>query len=586
MERASIDADAMQPTTTAAPERSRILLVEDSEDDAQRLEAELAKLERPFEIRRVETAAEMEAALADGAWDLVISDHLLPRFDSIRAFNLLRRARLDIPFVIMSGALHEESAAAVMRLGANDFIDKTRPARLVPVIERELRQSKLRRAKEDAEETLRNLAYLDALTGLPNGRRLAETIERDVAAAAPQSASMLMVVNLDRFRRINASLGHHAGDRVLGDVAQRLRAAVAERGYVARLSQDKFAVFLRDVAIGDAAAGTMPIVEAFAQPFAVGGEEAFVTCTIGYALCPLDATDPAGLLQRAESAMFDARRTGAGTVARYAGDPAHRLGPLLRLENALRHAVRRHEMFLLYQPQVDLATGAVVGCEALLRWRHPQLGILGPDKFIPLADETGVIRDIGGFVLAQATQQARAWSGAAPPGREPLSVAINVSAVQFRRPGFSRDVEHALERTGLAPGRLAIEITETVLMEDADATTHTLARLKDLGVRIAIDDFGTGYSSLAYLKRFPIDELKIDRSFVSSLNDDADSLAIVRAIITLGKALRIDVVAEGVEAPAQAEFLRLMGCDRAQGFLFGRPMAAAKLCGTRIEDRG
>jgi diguanylate cyclase (GGDEF)-like protein len=566
----------MQTMTAGKPEVSRILLVEDSEDDAQLLEAELAKLDRPIEIRRVETAAEMEAALSEGEWDLVISDHRLPRFDSIRAFNLLRRTRLDIPFVIMSGTLAEESAASVMRLGANDFIDKSKPARLVPVVERELRQARLRRAKEDAEETLRNLTYVDALTGLPNGRMLVENVDRYLNERRPAGPpALLMVVNLDRFRRINESLGHNAGDRVLQDVAQRLRQAIGADGDVARLSQDKFAVYVRSVpAVDYAPASAQAIADAFKAPFVVGGEEAFVTCTIGYALYPDDATDPAGLLQRAESAMFDARRAGAGAVQRYDGDPARRLGPLLRLENALRHAVQHDELFLLYQPQVELASGQIACCEALVRWRHPQLGTLGPDKFIPLADETGIIQDVGGWVLREAARQARAWDTA---GHVPLAIAINVSAVQFRRPGFANDVARALIEAGLAPGQLGIEITETVLMEDVGATTHTLARLKDMGVRISVDDFGTGYSSLSYLKRFPIDELKIDRSFVASLNDDTDSLAIVRTIITLGKALRIDVVAEGVESPAQSEFLRAMGCDRAQGFLFGRPMAAERV---------
>jgi diguanylate cyclase (GGDEF)-like protein len=476
----------------------------------------------------------------------------------------------------MSGTLEEDAAATVMRLGATDFIDKSKPARLLPVVERELRHSKLRRAKESAEETLRHLTYIDALTGLPNGRMLAESIDRHLSerrTAGPPA--LLAVVNLDRFRRINESLGRHAGDRVLQDVAERLRTAFGTAGEVARLSQDKFAVYLRSAAsTGEAQAAAQAVAATFLRPFAVGGEEAFVTCTVGYAVYPDDATDPAGLLQRAESAMYDARRAGAGAVQRYDGDPARRLGPLLRLENALRHAVRRDELFLLYQPQVELASGRVACCEALVRWRHPQLGTLTPDKFIPLADETGIIQDVGGWVLGEATRQTQSWDAA---GHAAVPVAINVSAVQFRRPGFAADVAVALRDARLPAGRLGIEITETVLMEDVEATTHTLARLKDMGVRISIDDFGTGYSSLSYLKRFPIDELKIDKSFVASLNDDADSLAIVRTIIALGKALRIDVVAEGVESPSQSEFLRAMGCDRAQGFLFGKPMGAEKL---------
>lgn len=559
-----------QPMMAGTLDVSRILLVEDSEDDAQLLLAELAKLGRPIEMLRVETAAEMEAALSNGDWDLVISDHRLPRFDSIRAFNLLRRTRLDIPFVILSGTLPEETAATVMRLGVNDFIDKSKPARLVPVIERELRQAKLRRAKEDAEQTLRHLTYIDSLTGLPNGRMLVEDVDRHLHQRAPGGPpAMLIVMNLDRFRRINESLGHNTGDRALREVAQRLTASVADRGEVARLSQDKFAVYLQSVSNGaDAHACAQAVASTFAQPFVVAGEETFITCTMGYSLYPEDATDPAGLLQRAESAMFDARRAGPGTVMRFDGDPARRLGPLLRLENALRHAVQHGELFLLYQPQIDLASGKVACSEALVRWQHPQLGTLTPDKFIPLADETGLIQEVGSWVLGEATRQTRLWDDS---GSTRAVVAVNVSAVQFRRPSFAAEVARALVNAGLDASQLGIEITETVLMEDIDTTTHTLSRLKDMGVRISVDDFGTGYSSLSYLKRFPIDELKIDRSFVAGLDDDADNLAIVRTIIALGKALKLDVVAEGVESQAQLEVLRAMGCDRAQGFLLGRP---------------
>jgi diguanylate cyclase (GGDEF)-like protein len=559
--------------TAAQPEVARILLIEDSEDDAELLVAELKKLGRPIEVRRIETAAEMEAALAESIWDLVISDHRLPRFDSIRAFNLLRRSRLDIPFVIMSGTMPEEAAATVMSLGAHDFIDKSKPARLVPVIERELRQSRLRREKQLVEESLRRLTYRDALTGLPNGRMLVERIDEHLDHRPTGSApAMLIVLNLDRFRRINESFGHEAGDRVLQEVARRLTDFVGEQGEVARIGQDKFGIYVRRVdGPADALATAQATTAAFALPFNVAGEDTFVTCSGGFSLYPDDASDPASLVQRAESAMFEARRSSAGTLLRYDGDPARRLGPLLRLENALRQAVSRNELHLLYQPQVHLGTSTVDCCEALIRWRHPQLGTLSPDKFIPLADEIGLIQEIGNWVLLEAARQNRRWHDG---GQSQLIIAVNVSAVQFRRPSFASDVGLALAYAGLEPSRLGIEITETVLMEDAESTTRMLTRLKDMGVRISVDDFGTGYSSLSYLKRFPLDELKIDRSFVATMHEDADSLAIVRTIIALAKTLKLDVVAEGVETNAQGDLLRAMGCDRAQGFLFSRPRDA------------
>ncbi|GIK86636.1 MAG: hypothetical protein BroJett026_21170 [Betaproteobacteria bacterium] len=567
--------------TPAAP--SRILVVEDDEDDLLLLRQALDRLDRPVELRCVQTADEMEAALDAGEWDLVISDHRLPRFDAIRAFNLLRRKRRDIPFVIMSGEMPEEAAVTVMRLGANDYIDKSKPARLLPVVERELRQSKLRREKLDAEEMLRRLTYRDTLTGLPNGRMLVDEAGEALEARAQSGEPALVVVlNLDRFRRINESFGHDVGDRLLQQTARRLARCVPGAS-AARLAQDRFAVFVRAVdAPGAAEATVRAIAASLDAPFDFAGQPIFLSCTAGYCLYPDDGSDAATLLQRAESAMFEAKRAGSGGVARYDRDPAHRLGPLLRLEQGLRTAAPRGELFLQYQPIVDLGTQDVVGCEALVRWEHPELGTLAPDRFIPLADETGLIQDIGAWVVREAVRQARAWRDRGAG----LAVSTNVSAVQFRRPAFAEDLAHALADAALDAGAIEIEITESVLMEHAGETVRTLRRLKDMGVRISVDDFGTGYSSLAYLKRFPIDVLKIDRSFVTGLNDDPDSLAIVRTIIALAKMLKLGVVAEGVESPAQAEFLALLGCDRAQGFHFARPMLGEDLLHWRARRLG
>ena len=553
-----------------------ILQVEDSEDDAMLVRAELRSLDHRLEFRRVESAEEMQAALAERRWDLVISDHQMPRFDAIRAFNVLRRCRQDIPFIILSGAMREDMAATAMRLGADDFIDKSNRARLVPVIERELRHSRTRRAKEHIEQNLVHLTYHDTLTGLPNGSLLTKLIEQSLPKShAGRDRAALLSLDLDRFMRINDTLGYSAGDTLLKMVAQRLVDAYSREAVIARLGQDKFALFFDRVdsadtalRIGEAVAGV------FARPFELADEEIFLTAATGVSIYPNDSHDPHSLLHRAEQAMFAAKKLGPASVRRYVAGPIDHYGDDLRLENALRHAVEREELFLLFQPLVDMQSQCITGTEALVRWRHPRFGVIGPDKFIRLADETGLIIDLGRWVLGAACRQTRTWQRAGFAG---LISAVNVSPAQFCKPGFDLEVGAALIESGLEPDLLELEITETVVMQDAEATIATLRRLKNMGVRISVDDFGTGYSSLSYLKRFPIDVLKIDRSFLSRVHEDCDNQAIVRTIIALAKSLKLAVVAEGVETQQQYDFLRELGCDRAQGYLLGRPTTAEEL---------
>jgi diguanylate cyclase len=556
-----------------------ILVVEDSEDDAVLLEAELRKLKRPLRFRRVDCAEDMQAALAEQRFDLVISDHHMPRFDSHKAFDVLQRSRQQIPFVIMSGAMPEEMAAAAVRLGAEDFIDKSNRARLLPVVERGLRHSRLLKAKEHIERSLVRLTYRDSLTDLPNGHMLAKLIEQ--ALREPRDAagySALVMLDIDRFVRINESLGHEHGDHLLREVGERLLKAFSMHAMVARMGQDKFALYFQHVVSNDdALVRAQSINRIFAAPFMLAGEEIFMTCAMGVGLCPDDASDAAGLVQRAESAMHEAKKLGPGAVLRYAGAPARCTTDALRLESALRHAVERDELLLHFQPCVDTLSGALMGTEALVRWRPRRGPVLGPDEFIPLADETGLILEIGRWVLQRACQQNRTWQLA---GKSNLVVAINVSAVQFHQAHFAQNVAEVIAETGIAPETLELEITETAVMRDAEATIGTLRTLKNMGVRLSVDDFGTGYSSLSYLKRFPIDVLKIDRSFLIGVHQDSDNQAIVRTIIALAKTLKLSVVAEGVETIEQLEFLRTLGCHRVQGFLIGRPVTPAAMMST------
>jgi diguanylate cyclase (GGDEF)-like protein len=563
-------------------ETHHILHVEDSEDDALLIYAQLRAIDRRLVFRRVQTADEMHAALAEREWDLVISDHQLPTFDAIRAFAVLRRHRPDTPFIIMSGAMPEQTAAIAMRLGADDFIDKANPARLVPVVERELRHARLRRAKEEVEKSLVRVTYHDALTGLPNAAMLTRLIEQSLARAVPpRERAVLVQVDIERFRRVNDSLGHAAGDTLLTMVAARLSQAFAHDAVVARLGQDKFALFF-DRTATDALAIGGAVGGAFGKPFDVEGVEVFASAATGVCVYPDDAHDVATLLQRAERAMFAAKGAAPAQVRRYTHDLDDGVGEELRLENALRHAVSRSELYLLFQPIVDMASRRIGGVEALVRWSHPQYGVVGPEKFIRLADATGVIFDIGRWVLGAACRQLREWDRNGAAG---LTLAVNVSAAQFGKPGFDLEVGAALAESGLSPERLELEITETVVMQDAEVTIATLRRLKSMGVRISIDDFGTGYSSLSYLKRFPIDVLKIDRSFLSRVTEDSDNQAIVRTVVALARTLKLEALAEGVETAEQFEFLRELGCDRAQGYLLGRPVAAGDIAALLGHDK-
>jgi len=549
-----------------------ILQVEDSEDDALLAQARLRAIDHRLEFRRVETAGEMQAALAERDWDIVISDHQMPRFDAIRAFDVLRRQRPNVPFIIMSGTMPEETAALAMRLGADDYIDKSNPVRLVPVVERELRHAQLRRAKDEVERNLVRATYYDALTGLPNAAMLTQLIEQSLerAKSAPHRGA-LVLIDIERFRRVNDSLGYPAGSSLLQTIAQRLSHTFTHDVLVARLAQDRFACYF-DHASGEPLAVGGLVSAAFGRPFDVAGVEVFLSCAAGVAVSPDDGTDAATLLQRAARAMHAAKRKGPAQVRCYTHDLDDGLGEELRLENALRRAVEREELELLYQPIVDTTSRRIGAVEALVRWRHPQHGLIGPERFIRLADATGLIFDLGRWVLGAACRQLRQWDRI---GSQRLAVAVNVSAAQFARPGFDVEVAVALEESGLEPHRLELEITETVVMQDAELTIATLRRLKSMGVRISIDDFGTGYSSLSYLKRFPIDVLKIDRSFLSRVTEDSDNQAIVRTIVALARSLKLEAVAEGIETDDQFEFVRALGCERAQGFLLGEPIAAA-----------
>ncbi|WP_052215191.1 bifunctional diguanylate cyclase/phosphodiesterase [Belnapia sp. F-4-1] len=427
------------------------------------------------------------------------------------------------------------------------------------------------RAMNKALERAARLASHDMLTNLPNRVLFHARMQQALALARRQPSSVaVLCLDLDHFKDVNDTLGHAAGDKLLAQVATRLASEVRETDTVARLGGDEFAILqVGAEQPSDAEALARRLIETLSQPFDLDGHSAVIGTSIGIAIEHRSGGDPGRLLREADLALYKAKEEGRGTFNFFETGLNERLMERKQLEHDLRQALQLDQFRLHYQPLVEFhsVTGAtvVLGAEALIRWHHPVRGTVRPDLFIPIAETTGLIAPLGDWILREACREAATWSGE-------RMVAVNVSPVQFRQSDFIRKVEAALEISGLAPGRLQLEVTEGIMLTDTDETLATLARLRELGVSLAMDDFGTGYSSLGYLRRFRFDKIKIDQSFVRHLGQDIDADAIVRAVVGMSRAMRIRVSAEGVESAEQAELLRLEGCDELQGFLFGKPM--------------
>ncbi|MBI3779366.1 MAG: EAL domain-containing protein [Gammaproteobacteria bacterium] len=436
-----------------------------------------------------------------------------------------------------------------------------------------------------AQERIQYLAHHDELTDLPNRALLLDRLKQATIEARRHGRQLAVIgLNIDRFKFVNETHGHEAGDAVLKAAAERLATCVRPGDTVARLGGDEFAIALADLAHADDVTRVLQKIMACADtPFSVAGNDLFITVSVGVALFPLDGEDPETLLKNAAVAMHQAKTHGGGGGYQfYSAQMASLAAEHLALESGLRRALERKEFVLHYQPQVNLHTGAVTGMEALIRWNHPEQGMISPARFIPLAEETGLIVPIGEWVLETACAQIRVWEDA---GQPPLRVAVNISAQHFKQPGLDETIRRILQETGVDPRRLDIELTESALAQNPETISGVLNNLERLGVQISIDDFGTGYSSLSYLKRFPVDVLKIDQSFVRDITTDPDDAAIVMAIIGMAHALGIQTIAEGVETKEQLEFLRKHGCEAMQGYYFSKPLPAADVAALLREKR-
>ena len=430
--------------------------------------------------------------------------------------------------------------------------------------------------RKQAEERVQFLAYYDALTGLPNRTLLRDRLANAFAGARRQKYKVaLLFLDLDRFKDINDSLGHSVGDLLLQEVAERLRRWGREQDTVARIGGDEFLIMLTHVShISDAAVAAERLMDAMTAEFVVQDRSLSIGCSVGISIFPEHGMEADDLIKNADAAMYSAKEAGRNNFRFYTEDMNVQAVERLTLESSLRLALDKKELFLVYQPQMDMVTGKITGLEALLRWQHPQLGLVPPDKFIRIAENSGLIVRIGEWVLRMACAQARKWQD---EGLANVSVAVNVSAVQFRQEDFCELIRRVLQDTGLAPEYLELELTESLLLSSADLTLSVLQKLKATGLKLAIDDFGTGYSSFSYLRQFRVSKLKIDRSFIRDVAVNPDDAAITAAIISMAKSLNLKVIAEGVENEAQMSFLRAHQCDEIQGYYFSKPLAVEQV---------
>ncbi|RKT43007.1 putative bifunctional diguanylate cyclase/phosphodiesterase [Thiocapsa rosea] len=687
--------------------RLNVLVIEDDPADFRLLVRHLRKECLAADCTRVASNEELEAALAEGCWTLALADYRIPGMEFESTLGMLRARCPELPVILVSGTVGEERAVELLHCGVGDFVLKDHLIRLVPAIERCLRETEEQRARRDAQAALREseekyriladyspnweywiapdgayryvspaclevsgyapaeffadsglmesiihpddlnawrmhragstdpvplsfrihtrdgderwlehvcvpvlddaghflgrrgsnrditerrraeqkvdfLTYRDPLTGLPNRALFHELLTRAIAHAERTGTEFaLLFLDLDNFKTVNESLGHSQGDRLLIAVSRRLLDVLPEGNALARIGGDEFNLILdRGRRLPGIDLIAQHLIDALNEPFLIDERHIYIGVSIGIALYPADGQEIETLQSSADAALNQAKQQGRGILRFFSPELTDRAKARLALEAELRHAIEGDELRLYYQPQTDLVSGETVGLEGLVRWHHPERGMIPPGDFIPLAEESGLVVALGDWVLHTACRQIKTWLDA---GLAPRRTAVNVSAVQLSRDHLIESVKHALRETGIPPERLELEITESFVIADREQSFKALAELRALGVRLSIDDFGTGYSSLAYLQHIEIHELKIDISFVRDVTTNTSNASIVKAIIALGHSLGSEIVAEGVETQAQADYLRALHCDLMQGYLVSRPLPVEEI--TRFLSR-
>jgi diguanylate cyclase (GGDEF)-like protein len=571
-----------------AERAASLLVVDDMPENIHQL---LEALKDHYRIRVASCGAKaLDIVHGPNPPDLVLLDVVMPGMDGYEVCRRIKATAVGnrIPVIFVTVVDETQHKIRGFEVGAADYV--TKPFDIDEVharIRTHLELARLRRFLEDlvaqrtamlqvSEEKYRILAHRDPLTALPNRVLFAELLAHAVQHAERNRETFaLLCLGLDQFKTVNESLGHSVGDQVLVEVGRRLQESLPESVAIARIGGDEFTVILeRGEAMAPVDLTAQRIIDALAEPFVLDGRNLYIGASVGVALYPADGLTPEALQASADAALHQAKARGRGMLRFASPDLAARARERLMLEADLRHALTRRELTLHYQPLVDLISGEMVGLEALLRWRHPERGMISPAEFIPLAEESGLIVQIGDWVLREVCRQIRTWSDA---GIAPRQTSVNVSAVQLGRGRLLESVREAIDASGITPAQLELEITESFVMADRDHAVRLLAELRRLGVRLSIDDFGTGYSSLAYLQQLEVHKLKVDMSFVRDMTTNAGNASIVRAIVALGHSLGLEVAAEGVEAVAQARHLRTLHCDTMQGYLVSRPLPAEEM---------
>ena len=572
----------MEPAQNHKP----TILIIDDEEQIRSLLIDL--LGDTYQCSDAGSAEEALAALSQDTFDLVISDIDMGGMSGLELVPRVHSLAPDTVVVMISGNHDIEFAIKALRVGAFDYISKPIDLRHVEAsVERALNHHNLLQEKRQYKEQLESLleqrtaevdwlAYYDTVTQLPNRALFEDRLAQAVAIARAKNQVLgVLFISLDQFKKVNDSLGHGPGDSLLKEFAERLKSCISKSDTVARFGSDEFALLRSQIK------GTNDLIETIGSlsqvlkfSFDLPGHELFATASVGVSLFPLDGDDSHTLLKNAGAALYKAKKSGGANYQFYTADMHDLATSRLALETNLRRAIKNEEFLVHYQPRVAVDSLAITGVEALVRWQHPQLGLVPPAEFIPLAEDTGLIVPIGEWVLRTACLQGRSWR---EQGFAPIQMAVNICGRQFRDQDLSQTAISILEETGFPSANLELELTESSVMHDPEFASGVLSRLKSMGIKISIDDFGTGFSSLASLKRLPIDALKIDRSFVRDITSDTDDAALVMAIITLAHNLRLKVIAEGVETEDQLKFLQLLRCDEIQGFLFSKPLPADAL---------
>jgi diguanylate cyclase len=559
----------------------RLLLVEDDRADARFLRSCLARSQGlPPDLEHRESLKDALAALEVDDFDVVLLDLHLPDASGEECVRAIQKIRPTLPIVVLSGEDSEEFAINILNEGVQDYLVKWEGEG--KTILRAIRYA-IERKRSDLR--LNHLATYDSLTQIPNRNYFVQYLQKAVSRARRQGSMLALVfLDLDRFKSVNDTLGHHYGDRLLKEASQRIETTVRSGDVIARMGGDEFAVLLENVShIGAAETVARKLTSALSKPYVLDGHQASTSVSIGITVFPNDRGDPDTLIKNADIAMYQAKHAGRDGFKFFTESMHREIVNQHAMAQDIRRALQQDEFFLLYQPQFRLGEGTVSGAEALVRWQHQDGSLVMPGDFIGIAEESGQIIDLGLWVARAAFAQGSAWRQA---GIDPGPIAINVSPRQILHASFCDDLRRLIEEFDIETRGIELEVTESCLVHDVRTAQRTLGQLKDLGFNLAIDDFGTGHSCLDYLRLYPIDTLKVDRSFVKDIGVNRHGPAICRAILSLAESLDLDTVAEGIETEAQLEFLMQHGCRRGQGFLFSRPVSADTVAARLVDARG